>query len=202
MNRSTTLLGYALNGETDKVCQWLDEHPHDVHNADVFCQAVGWDQQSVVAAFLTRGADPNVIDKNGNRPLDMLCYGDVSVQMFELLIKAGATPSASEDLMRHAASGAAPEILRRLIHMGLDLNKKSRSGTPLECAARMGREDIVEILLGAGASAEDIDASKPIRPFKGAPTDKTLYERIRLRIEMAKRTEQSVGSAGEPAPQS
>lgn len=92
-------------------------------------------------------------------------YGNADV--IDSLIKAGASTSTKDDFGKtplHWAAqydrldAAAAEATDLMIKAGIDLNAKDNQGrTALQYAARAGQQAVVELLIAAGADADQMD---------------------------------------------
>jgi len=83
-----------------------------------------------------------------------------SLEMVELLLAAGADPTAtttrSNQSVRHLAKD--PGVLRCLMQLSLPLECRNDAGeTPLLCACCGGKRECVKALLAAGANIHDTD---------------------------------------------
>lgn len=121
-----------------------------------------------VEELLARDADVNTNNDYGHTPLmTAISLGDV--EMVETLLEAGANPdrpmaSLGYTSLHHIAhdSGGTPEddaqIVRLLIDHGADVNAESKSGnTPVMLMTWNDREDLVDILIEAGAEPPEED---------------------------------------------
>lgn len=85
----------------------------------------------------------------------MYATSEGTEKMVSLLLEAGASVHISDRWSRnplHLAADAPAAVVRSLIKAGAELDKRNSGGvTPLMLAAGNGRQDIVDILLRAGA---------------------------------------------------
>jgi len=127
-----------------------------------------------VRELLSSGADPNVRVGDLN-PL-LLTFLRTSttcrrhpphVELFQILVSAGADVKA-DDLIYRAAESGDVEILQAAVNAGASINAPSRrGGTPLTAAIQQGKSDAVKFLLVAG-----VDPNQVIR-FPGSSSART-----------------------------
>ncbi|KAL6230355.1 ankyrin repeat-containing domain protein [Aspergillus navahoensis] len=147
--------------------------------------------------MLSRGADPNLCGPRGIPPLAraIVSTHEPDTSLLELLIEHGA--KLDSNLLFFAASPRVRQgelMTRFLLARGLDPNVTSTEwGTPLHCAIRAGKPNIVKLLLDAGAN--------PMARSAGRKTNKQEYEVEEIRepdgLPPACAT---VSPAGEPTP--
>jgi ankyrin repeat protein len=151
----------AWQGESALVRQLLgsgaDVNEVDASGRTALYRAVTKERTGTAAILLDAGAradDPDILDQ-------AVALGQVS--LLEALLRHGAVavpvsrdrPSALQIAVREDRPEAAAELLR----LGADPDVGFRDLTPLMLAAREGRTEIVDQLLGAGASLGREDAS-------------------------------------------
>ena len=110
-----------------------------------------------VKTLLHSGANVNWRHpQNGATALYVACeFGHI--ESARLLIRAGAPVDGARDdgatpLYKACQDGGKPEVARMLIKAGAQVNRTDPSGmTPLWLACHLGRADLVEVLLEAGA---------------------------------------------------
>jgi ankyrin repeat protein len=156
-------------------------------------RAFRWDRDAlpVVELLLTHGADVKACDGQGRTPLGsavlyLACPGIDHVRLIEILLRFGARPSpprlderdAEPALCEVVRSGNA-RIARMLVEAGADVNASDRWGTPLHRAAERGLDQIVELLLQAGAD-----------PSVRDPEGRTALDMVEPLEEMANYYEQ------------
>lgn len=122
------------------------------------------DMQSV-QSLLKNGVDINVLDEAGQSPL-MWATERKNVEMAKFLINKGANVNAVglrvasglTALSLAAVNGAAP-LARLLIERGADIHTAPGGLPLLNLAAGAGHEEVVKLLLGAGANPKTKDAN-------------------------------------------
>ncbi|KAF5937451.1 hypothetical protein HYC85_024957 [Camellia sinensis] len=91
----------------------------------------------------------NLKDGIGDTPLNHATIGQ-HYQTAVFLVENGANPNMANDkgfiALHYAAEKGHKEFLRLLISKGAEVDAKSDSGTPLQCAAAKGRKEAVKIL--------------------------------------------------------
>ncbi|RTE74648.1 hypothetical protein BHE90_010888 [Fusarium euwallaceae] len=119
--------------------------------------AVKHHQASIVEAMLKTKADVNVQDGQGRTPLYLAIWG-VQEEVVEKLLSSGADPNIPSiygTALHCAVRRGAPSLVRALISASgfrIDLNIKDILAlTALEEAQARGRDDVVAVLLEAGA---------------------------------------------------
>ncbi|RAL15199.1 ankyrin repeat domain-containing protein [Aspergillus homomorphus CBS 101889] len=130
-----------------------------------------------VHALLSRGADPNRCGPKGGTPLACaLEYVCEDTSLFGLLVEYGA--KLESNLLFEAIRPRGEGIFktRFLLSKGLDPNTTSAEwGTPLHRAAYLAKEEVVKLLLEAGA---DSTARANCRQFKNQSLSEVAGERL------------------------
>lgn len=130
------------------------------HGANALIKAVSLDQIEIVKLLIKVGADVNFTYDG-----EVALYYVTSIEMLDLLLKAGANPNA---LDRNNASplirilqgkckqkNSLVEMVKLLLDSGADPNLQDRLGfSTLMMAIISKREDIVTLLIQAGANLE------------------------------------------------
>jgi ankyrin repeat protein len=111
--------------------------------------AAFYGRRATIDLFVARGADVNVADYSGVRPIQ---YARKRLQglAVELLLKLGARPDSLHD----AVNAGDVARVRQLIAEGTDVNAFDLMGTPLHRAAATGQVFVALLLLDAGAELE------------------------------------------------
>lgn len=122
-----------------------------------------------VMQLITWGADVNVADEEGNRPLDNALAANRwknSEAIVLELISSGADCSGYDryDLtpLHHAAATGSASVIRKLIAGGADvkaLDRRDQNRMPLHEAAEDGNAKAVPLLIAAGAIPDQVTAS-------------------------------------------
>ena len=114
---------------------------------------------SIVRAAITRGADVNSRDTDGNTLLmQAALYG--KARDIEFLLAHGADVNAANQAGHTALMRAMPDLakIRLLVEHGADVNVSAGGTTPLLVAAGIrGAEDVVRYLIEKGADVNAID---------------------------------------------
>ena len=122
--------------------------------------AVWRGHHDVVSVLLAHGADVNAWPgryKGVTALQAAALVGDV--RMVEMLLEKGANVNAPGSqlnggtALHAAASGGHLDVVKRLLDAGHDLNAEAgwAKQTPVQCAFLIGRTDIVDLLVRAGA---------------------------------------------------
>ena len=147
-------------------------------------------RQEIVEALLNAGADPKTTDINGvtlltfaalhdhtdvikalivkgidQHDLDTTLSYTSSLNVFRLLLDAGANPNAVKNLgqpvLLKSIQQADVEIIEALLNAGADINARDPDGkTALIIAIEWKHLDIIEALLNAGADIHAEDANR------------------------------------------
>jgi len=123
---------------------------------DFLAQCVAEDKVKEVSNFLAAGFSPDTKDKNGV-PLIGISARNGHLGVLEFLLRSGAQVDlVSEDrgstALFDSAMGRHKSLVKALIDAGADVNMPSKGGqTPLVVVVGAGDEEIVELLVKAGA---------------------------------------------------
>ena len=125
--------------------------------------------QNCVDMFLEAGADPNIVDDNGNTPIISAAYSGF-VSIAESLINAGADPNAVNNEEYHAIHFAAQfgntDYLQYVLTQSTFVidTPTTYNETALMLACKKGYIQTVEFLVKSGASVTKVDsfANTPI----------------------------------------
>jgi hypothetical protein len=130
---------------------------------DVLAQCVAEGKDEEVSLFLTAGFSPNTKDKNGI-PLLGISARNGHLKTLELLLCSGAHVNLIADdrgstALFDSAMGRHKTLVKALIDAGADVNIPSKGGqTPLVVVVGAGDEEIVEMLVNAGADPDIKDS--------------------------------------------
>jgi ankyrin repeat protein len=132
-------------------------------------------EADAAAVLLHAGADVSVEDSGGWPPL-LDAVRRENVEVFELLVAAGADPHFSNGIVSllHVAASARPsneKLVRRLIELGVELDMASDGGgvTPLHMLVRCGGdESVAKLLLNAGANPNHVAGYNGFTPLHSA----------------------------------
>lgn len=115
-------------------------------------------QMHMVQYLLDRGADPNVKAPGDGSPLIQAArhgHGDIAKLLIARRADVNLMVMGDENALMQAAWNGHIGIVRLLIEQGADVNARAvedgRIRTALSLARRGGHDDVVQILLGAGA---------------------------------------------------
>jgi ankyrin repeat protein len=163
---TTDLMIAARKGDLAKVRELLARGANVNAKARAGRTALTWalddsvPSTDMIASLIAAGADANLVDGDGSRPLTVAVYRRSS-RVVELLIAAGANVNARTsrrttpliDTVSAVASGTgAIENVRVLLRAGADVNAKDSFGRTALSIARAAHDDeTVAILLQAGA---------------------------------------------------
>jgi ankyrin repeat protein len=117
---------------------------------------------SRAAELVKEGAELNARDKHGRTPLHVATFF-ARHDVIELLAKAGADLGAKEDDRYDAVTIAAVRddvpTLRRLLDVGASakLVTSRHDGTALIAAAHLGHDEVVKLLIKAGAPLDHVN---------------------------------------------
>jgi hypothetical protein len=131
--------------------------------AEILAQCVAEDKVEEVSLFLAAGFSPDTKDKNGV-PLIGISARNGHLKTLEYLLHSGAHVNmVAEDrgstALFDSAMGRHTSLVKALIDAGADVNLPSKGGqTPLVVVVGAGDDEIVEILVKAGADPDIEDA--------------------------------------------
>ena len=115
-----------------------------------------------IARLVAARADPNARDGHRRTPLHVAAYRS-RLDAMRALVAAGADPNALEgdryDIVTIAAVANDVPVLRRALELGASAkNVTSRyDGTALIAAAHLGHDEVVRILIRAGAPLDHVN---------------------------------------------
>ena len=155
-----TLADAAEAGHWDQVRTLLDSADADMNASQADgMTALHWaawhDRAEVVWQLLERGAQVDVENRYGIRPLMLACENG-NGELVELLLAKGAESNAAQPggetpLMTASRTGSVQAVKALLVHKA-DINAKQRAGqTAIMWAAAEGHSDVVTLLIEHGA---------------------------------------------------
>lgn len=132
--------------------------PIDPKNLKLFFKAVKEGRPVAIRRQIARGMPVDARDEAGFTALHVAVLRK-NAALVEVLLDKGASPNHRADrigsVLRSAAFGGSPEILRRLIEAGADVARFG--GEALLSALRRKHVEAARVLLEAGADANEID---------------------------------------------
>ena len=156
------------------------------------CQERNMDERILTYLLDYPGIDVQAKNLDGNTPLHYFCekFSSPSApEYMDRFIQMGAAVNVANDLGETLVHKACLNnsiriiLVNYLISHGVDINAANRDGnTPLHFAVRMNREDLVTILLNAGAvaSVRDRKACKtPLELARENPRAAAIYQKIK-----------------------
>jgi serine/threonine-protein phosphatase 6 regulatory ankyrin repeat subunit B len=103
--------------------------------------------------LLQNGANPNLADQSGQTPLMWAARND-HIDVVRLLLRAGADVNSEdtrgETAITWAVKSGDPNVVKRLVDSGAKVSPED--GVSLRDAAKTGNEELVGVLLAAGAN--------------------------------------------------
>lgn len=156
------------------------------------CQERNMDERILTYLLDYPGIDVQAKNLNGNTPLHYFCekFSSPSApEYMDRFIQLGAAVNVANDLGETLVHKACLNnsiriiLVNYLISHGVDISVANHDGnTPLHFAVRMNREDLVTILLSAGADpgVRDRKACKtPLELAKEHPRGGAIYQKIK-----------------------
>jgi ankyrin repeat protein len=187
-------LFYAVQGNDFGLLDLLLSYGADVNaqsgTGSALSVAVKAPNPEMARYLLDHGAKTDVPDAYGYTPLHWAAKKPEPA-LFELLIQAGADPTASTrdgtDILALSVDAGFGSGVRRGLAAGLDPNTRYADEVPLlTTAARRGRREIVELLIAAGADVNALttDGTTPlIAAVKDTRARKGQGEIVRLLLD-------------------
>jgi hypothetical protein len=161
-------------------------------DASLFSGAVSLGRTGIVRSLIQAGAHVSYPDSSGITPL-MLAVVNGNIAIVEALVDAGA-PIDHQDIYGRTALTISIayerlDIIRAILRAGADVNRVHNDGlcrgvTPLFHAVVSGNEEIVTLVLDAGADIfhKDVDGNMAFKWSRNPRTRKltrpTLFSRI------------------------
>ena len=105
----------------------------------------------LIRLLLQHGADPLALDRKGATALHYAVAGSRALEIIRLLVNSGANVNACDDsgfsVLMRAVMNDKPELVGLMIHLGADLQLRTKDGqTALDWAQDLGFADIAELL--------------------------------------------------------
>lgn len=144
--------------------------PQTIDKATPLHCAALYGHTGALTTLLAHGADPNIMDNRGEKPLDLAAqYGHLQVVQIlvrahpELLLpykkhsnKCREIDYRNQKILKHsplhsASRNGHKHVVELLLTAGIDVNLVTATGTALHEAALCGKDSVVRILLEFGA---------------------------------------------------
>jgi ankyrin repeat protein len=164
-NPDNAVLEAVENGQVAVVKRLLEENPNLIwarkpgSNETLLHLALANNHREIVGLLLQKGANPELADNAGWKPLAVAAKsGPLSLPVVELLLQYGANVDSinlrlKQSALHLCATGGLREIARILLDRGAQVDLGDVSGeTPLFKAVAERRTDMVELLLQYGAA--------------------------------------------------
>jgi uncharacterized protein len=115
-----------------------------------------------IARLLGQGADPNVMDSHGRTPLHVAVFrahADAVRQLVQGGARANALEAQRYDIVTIAAVNNDVEIVQLALALGTSPGNVTSpyDGTALIAAAHLGHDDVVRVLIKAGAPLDHVN---------------------------------------------
>lgn len=213
--KSTELISSVVNPENANI--------PSVDGIPIIHAAASSGNAEHVSALLEAGADPTVIDADGNTALDAALSGNVDVKKCEcaaILLRSGSPPPTSNEwsyiaeplrsgntelrfdygstALHLAAEHGQEGMVRYLLDIGADINARDQPGnTALHIAVRKGYRTIASLLLDMGCDVDvrDYNGNAPIHESLTASDD---YAIMRMLLDRGADVNAKNGSASTP----
>jgi ankyrin repeat protein len=131
---------------------------------ELLFEAARMGREDMIAALLQAGADIEGYNPQGHTPLILASYHGHATTTATLITAGASVDSVDRDRGNTPLMGCAfkgyPEIAAMLLANGADVNQRnSADQTAIMLAAMFARDDIVDLLLDAGADPRLVDAA-------------------------------------------
>jgi hypothetical protein len=152
----------------------------------------------VVKTLLKHGANTEVLDSDGNRPLHLAAmkgYAEVARRLCKAKAEKDAPGHAGATPLHLACRKGRGEVVRILVEAGASLDAlDSKGSAPLHAAAAGGYEDVAEFLIAAGADPTRKDARGKTAKSVAAKKGYDGVAKVIKRAIREKREEEEDGS--------
>ena len=152
----------------------------------------------VVKTLLKHGANTEVLDSDGNRPLHLAAmkgYAEVARRLCKAKAEKNAPGHAGATPLHLACRKGRGEVVRILVEAGASLDAlDSKGSAPLHAAAAGGYEDVAEFLIAAGADPTRKDARGKTAKSVAAKKGYDDVAKVIKRAIREKREEEEDGS--------
>ena len=136
----------SWDGEVHMDLKYVDKYPLNL--------AAKNDNQEIIKLLINAGSDPNTKDYDGRTPLFWAVFNG-NTDMEEDLLKAGANkydvPNESPSLFDMSTKNGYEEVVKDVVQALLDNNSDDYHNIVLNWASKCGYQDIVCLVLKAGA---------------------------------------------------
>jgi len=119
--------------------------------------AVSNGHQQIADYLVAKGAKPVAVSLSTANEFSIACYRDDADRVRELVASDPSLLNDAEGLLTAVAEGGCVDCVRALVELGVDVNGKAGSESPLHCAARAGQLETVKLLVELGADVHARD---------------------------------------------
>lgn len=165
LSRNLSSVEASLDGEADPNAPCTFAGPFPIRKGWRPLHWAAYHQRTdIIDALLAAGADPSLVDDEGDTPLHSALQGrngDVAIACVLALVRdrrgVNVADRAGKTALSIASERSSPEVVAILLQYGFDPDSNdSAQESPLEYALAREKWDVAEILLDSGARPEDV----------------------------------------------
>jgi ankyrin repeat protein len=175
-------LRWAIGANDFDRVKLLVENGVDVNRASrgktPYAEAVSNGHQEIADYLVAKGAKRTAISLSAADEFSIACFRNNADRVRELVASDPSLLDDAEGLLTGVAEAGCVNSVRLLVELGVDVNGKAGSESPLQCAARAGQLETVKSLveLGADVHARDKCWNSPAAGFANYKGQRAVVE--------------------------